>query len=198
MNDQGDSDKPGTSDDFLMGRAAAGDTEAFGRIVTAYQPRLTRFAERMLGGDAEAARDIAQEAFLRLWRNRERYEPQGELERYLLRTVHNLCRDDRRRRARFRGPTIALEDCGTLGDTRSLPPHEAMQAHSLSEAVRVAVGCLPEPQRAVFVLSHYEGLGYQEIADALGCPIGTVASRKHLAVAALRHALREWITPQKG
>ncbi|HZT42630.1 MAG TPA: sigma-70 family RNA polymerase sigma factor [Chthonomonadaceae bacterium] len=83
-------------DDLLMQKAAAGDVEAFGQLVQAYQRRLVRFAERMTG-DAEAAEDAAQEAFLRLWRTRATYRPQGSLSSYLLRIVRNLCLDHARK-----------------------------------------------------------------------------------------------------
>ena len=56
---------------------------------------------------------------------------------------------------------------------------------------------LPEPQRAVFILSQYEGLSYAEIAEALDCPVGTVASRKHMAVEALRRRLHLWIEEEE-
>ena len=67
-----------------------------------------------------------------------------------------------------------------------------VEAQALGEDVRRAVQQLPEGQRAVFVLSHYEGLTYREVAEALDCPIGTVASRKRTAVEALRQQLCQW------
>ena len=74
----------------------------------------------------------------------------------------------------------------------SLDPADVAQAHGLADAVRLAVLSLPEPQRAIFLLSHYEGLSYAEIAEALDCPLGTVASRKHQATETLRRRLSPW------
>jgi RNA polymerase sigma-70 factor, ECF subfamily len=180
----------GDDDDALMRQAADGDTDAFGHIVARYQGRLTRFAARMLGGDADAAQDMVQEAFLRLWQSRSRYAAQGNLDRYLLRVVHNLCIDDQRRRSRHSDEPLETGPENAVG----VPgPEEKAQAVSLADAVREAVSRLPDEQRAVFILSHYEGMCYQDIADALGCPLGTVASRKHLAAQALRRALKPWI-----
>ena len=170
--------------DPLMRRAAGGDTAAFGVIVQAYQSRLVRFAARLLG-DTDAAQDAAQEAFVRLWRGRARYQPRGCLQAYLLRTVRNVCLDY----ARVRRPWEPLKD--GFGVAAS-DPADLMQSRSLAEAVRDAVQSLPEPQRVVFVLSQYEELSYAEIADVLDCPPGTVASRKHLATETLRRKLYSW------
>lgn len=172
------------SEDTLMRRAAGGDAAAFGVIVQAYQSRLVRFAARMLG-DTDAAQDAAQEAFLRLWRARASYQPRGCLKAYLFRAVRSVCLDH----ARARRPWEPLEDGAGIAAS---DPADLMQSRSLAEAVRDAVQSLPEPQRVVFVLSHYEKLSYAEIADVLNCPLGTVASRKHLAMETLRRKLYSW------
>ena len=171
-------------EDALMRRTQDGDTEAFGLLVKTHQRRLVRFATRLLG-DAEAAEDAVQETFLRLWRLRARYRPQGCLEHLLLRIVRNICLDY----ARLTRPTAPLAD--DQPSPESLP-ETAAQARCLAEAVEQAVQALPEEQRAVFVLSQYEGVSYREIAEILECPEGTVASRKHLAVQSLRRRLRPW------
>lgn len=171
-------------DDALMRQAANGDAQAFGQIVQAYQSRLVRFAARLLG-DSEAAQDAAQEAFLRLWRLRHRYEPRGCLQAYLLRTVRSVCLDH----ARTSRP---WEAWGEGADMAVPDPAALAQGRGLADAVARAVLSLPEPQRAVFLLSHYEGLSYAEIAEALDCPVGTVASRKHQATETLRHKLSSW------
>ena len=173
-------------DDSLMRRVAEdGDADAFGRLVRTHQARLLCFAERMTGGDAETAEDAVQEAFLRLWRGRTRYQPQGALIGFLLRVVRNICLDYER----MSRPDAPLEDDLPSAET----PEDRLVACSLGEAVREAVARLPEAQRAVFVLSQYQGMSYGEIAEVLACPVGTVASRKHLAVEALRRRLRPWM-----
>ncbi len=174
-------------DDALMRRAAGGDAQAFGQIVQAYQGRLMRFAGRLLG-DSDAAQDAAQEAFLRLWRLRTRYQPRGCLQAYLLHTVRSVCLDY----ARAYHPWEALEEGADVGVS---DPASLAQGRGLADAVRRAVLSLPEPQRAVFLLSQYEGLSYAEIADALDCPVGTVASRKHQATETLRRKLSAWRDP---
>ena len=68
---------------------------------------------------------------------------------------------------------------------------------SLHDAIGQVLLRIPEIQRVIFVLSEYEGLSYQEIAEVVGCPYGTVASRKYAAVEALRTQLRPWINEEK-
>jgi RNA polymerase sigma-70 factor (ECF subfamily) len=170
-----------------MRRAALGDTQAFGRIVQAHQDRLLRFATRILGGNRDAAQDAVQEAFLRLWRARARYQPSGKLLTYLLRVVHNICLDYHRA---YR-PTSSLLEADQVANPENDPQSDC-QSRALAQAVRRAVLDLPATQRAVFILSHYEGLSYREIASVLECPVGTVASRKAQAVETLRRRLGAW------
>lgn len=171
-------------DDALMRRVAQGDARAFAQVVQAYQGRITRFAARLLG-DSDLAQDAAQEAFLRLWRLRDRYQPRGCLQAYLLRTIRTVCLDYAR----------AARPCDTLDWDRKDPtagPERLAQQRGHADAVSQAVYSLPEPQRAVFLLSQYEGLSYAEIAEVLECPVGTVASRKHQATETLRRKLSAW------
>jgi RNA polymerase sigma-70 factor, ECF subfamily len=176
-------------DDALLARAARErDTAAFAVLVRRHQGAATRTACRLLGGDLAAAEDVAQEAFLRLWRTADAYQARGQLRSYLLRIVCNLCGDARRQRREI----IPLDSCAETADAGAAVP-EAFDRRLLGEAVRKAVSALPEPMRAVFVLSEYEGLSYREIAEILEIPVGTVGSRKHLATAALRERLRPYL-----
>jgi len=175
-------------EDDWMRRAAGEDTQAFGVLVRAYQARLVRFAARLLG-DSDLAQDAAQEAFLRLWRVRGSYVPRGCLQAYLFRTVRSVCLDY----ARTAKPAEALPEGA---DVSAPDPARLAEARSLADAVQQAVQSLPEPQRVVFVLSHYEDLSYAEIAGVLECPIGTVASRKHQATETLRRKLFSWKEPR--
>jgi RNA polymerase sigma-70 factor (ECF subfamily) len=164
--------------------------QEFRCIVLQYQRRITAFATRMLGGDEATAQDVAQETFLALWRHLKgssSYSMPEHPDRYLLRIAHNRCID----LLRVRRDSMTFDPERDIADVAT-NPHHATQAHSLSDAVRGAVAQLPEGQRSVFILSHYDGLRYQEIADLLDCPIGTVASRKSQAVVTLRRLLKAW------
>jgi RNA polymerase sigma-70 factor, ECF subfamily len=163
----------------------AGDTEAFRRLIRAHQAILLRFATRFLCGNAEMAADVVQEAFLKLWGARATYQHCGSIRGWLLRTTHRLCIDHLRRIH----PTSALTE--TEQDDAILPAKQT-ENRLQSEAIRAAISALPEGQRAVMVLFVYESLSYEEIAQILEIPAGTVASRKHQAIATLREKLKEW------
>lgn len=178
--------------DDLLTRALLGDKDAFACVVKTHEGRLYRFACRMVGSH-DAARDIVQDALIRLWQSRERYRPQGSDIAYLLRILRNACFDHVR--ANKNWDHVRLEE-----DIRDTSPscEEAAFAGALSDALGQALLCLTEAQRVVFVLSEYEGMTYQEIADVLGCPPGTVASRKYAAAEALRKELRPWLEGEFG
>jgi RNA polymerase sigma-70 factor (ECF subfamily) len=168
------------TDDERMAKAAAGDVAAFGRLVRERQGLLIGFAARMLGGDVSGGEDLAQEAFLRLWSQRDGWRAEGKTQAFLLRAVHHLCLDRLRRRARLAPLESAPESIAPGADP------------ALALAVRDAIAALPATHRAVFVLSVYDGLSHAEIAEALCLPPGTVASRKHHAVRMLRETLKDW------
>lgn len=176
-------------EDALMRQVQTGDTRAFACLVKAYQPRVLRFTGRMLGHH-EAAQDAAQETFLRLWRLRDRYRPQGNFGGYLLRIARNVCLDS----VRANRADVSLEEELAAGTGEECLQRRT-QERRFAEAARLAILSLPEPQRVVFALSHYEGLSYREIAELLDCPLGTVASRKAQAVDALRRRLSAWNIP---
>jgi RNA polymerase sigma-70 factor, ECF subfamily len=170
-----------------IARIVDGDTEAFRRLVITHQALLLRFATRFLCGNAEMAADVVQEAFLKLWGARATYQDcgNGSLRGWLLRTTHRLCIDHLRRTH----PTTALTEAERDG---ALLPAKQAENRLQSDAIREAIGALPEGQRAVIALFVYEGLSYEEIAQILEIPMGTVASRKHQAIATLREKLKEW------
>lgn len=173
-------------DDRTMTRAMAGDRHAFGDLVDTCGPRLVRFAARMVG-DRESARDIVQNALVGLWLSRSTYRPSGSPEAFLIRVVRNACIDHiRGNRGRI---DVRLHD-----DFDGVVPscEGKVLGDALGEALDQALLKLPEAQRIVFVLSEYDGLSYQEIADIVGCPHGTVASRKHAAMEAIRRMLAPW------
>ncbi|MBB6053095.1 RNA polymerase sigma factor [Armatimonas rosea] len=151
------------------------DFEAF---VRAHQARALRIGVRLAFGDAAAAQDAVQEAFLRLWRCREQLEA-SNLEAYLYRTVLSCARDANRRLR----PTVPLDEKLALS-----PRHESPDTGLM---VRDALAQLPDDQREVVILSHYEGWTQAEIAELLQIPPGTVASRLHHALRKLRVLLTD-------
>jgi RNA polymerase sigma-70 factor, ECF subfamily len=168
---------------------AGTEANSFSELLNHHREQVVRVACRLLNGDRSSAEDVAQEVFLRLWNASERYTEQRTFRAYLLTITCRLCTDYRRRNR----PTVSLSDCWHLADEKAVP-----EVSSLTDAVPTAIATLPEEQRVVFVLSHYEGLRYREIAEIVGCPIGTVASRKFLAVQTLREHLRPYLDTTEG
>lgn len=175
-------------DRLLIGRIAEGDTRSFAAIVDRYQQRLVGFAARMLG-DSDAAQDVAQEAFIRLWRSRSGCSAETNVCGYLYKITRNLCLDH----LRSRRLDASLDEASAIMQAEEGAPEEVARSIQLSCAVRQSVLDMPEEQREVFILSHYQQLTYGEIAAVIGCPLGTVASRKRQAVLTLRRRLRPWI-----
>ncbi|MEO7718739.1 MAG: sigma-70 family RNA polymerase sigma factor [Capsulimonas sp.] len=177
-------------DEAAMKRVVAGDAAAFEQIVKAHQLRLGRAAYAILG-DRCAAQDAVQETFLRIWRSRAGYRRQSSLSVYLQKILRNVCIDSlRERRSR---PTVPL-DSESAGD---LTIDSVAETCELREAMVRGLAQLPEEQRSIVVLSEYEGFTYREIAEIVGCPYGTVASRKYAAMESLRKSLRPWMNGEE-
>jgi RNA polymerase sigma-70 factor (ECF subfamily) len=144
---------------------------------------LYNVAYRLTGNDDDA-RDLVQESLLRIRKGLQTYRP-GSLEGWLSRIVTNAFLDEVRRRRRR--PLEALPD----DPERLLPPSPAADeaTDSLSDEVQVALRRLPEDFRAAVVLCDVVGLSYEDIASALGVPLGTIRSRIHRGRRLLRSAL---------
>ncbi len=170
----------------LLRRVAAGDVESFGPLVERHQERLLRLCERLLG-DAEEARDAAQEAFLKAFRNAGGFRPRGQVYTWLYRIAVNHCFNRLRRRKLVRflslsGSGNSEEESGTYDfDPPATGPSAAteLEARRRWQATRRAIDALPPGQRAVLVLAKFEGLSYRDIARRLGMPDGTVATILH-------------------
>lgn len=183
------------SDAELMAQVRDGDMEAFSMLVDRHRPRLHNFFYRLCW-DREEAADAAQETLVRLWLARQRYEPRASFTTYLYAIAWNHWLN--RLRAMKRRPRVTpLEDQLGRGGRRLLrqmlaraePAEDAVMRRYRMQRIRGAIRQLPDRQHVVFVLSHYEGLRYAEIAEVLGIPVGTVKSRMHHAVARLRELL---------
>jgi len=148
---------------------------------------LYTLAYRLTGNDADAS-DLVQEVLLRVRRGLETYQP-GSLEGWLSRITTNAFLDEVRRRKRR--PTVALPDDPerVLGDRGAPEPDEALAAARLPADIQDAIRALPSEFRAAVVLCDVVGLQYDEIAEQLGVPVGTVRSRIHRGRAQLRKAL---------
>jgi RNA polymerase sigma-70 factor (ECF subfamily) len=154
-------------------------------VARRYGRFLFTVAYRLTGNEADA-QDLVQETLLRVRRGLPAYRP-GSMEGWLSRITTNAFLDDVRRRRRR--PVEALPDEPDRVVPPSLGADEALEATALPTEVQAALISLPADFRAAVVLSDVVGLGYAEIAESLGVPIGTVRSRIHRGRALLREAL---------
>lgn len=165
-------------------RAQGGDRQAFGELVLHYRAGVVNVVYRLCG-DAELAEDAAQEAFIRAWRHLPKYRPDAPFRNWLYRIATNVALDTLRSERE-------TADVDTLPLVARAPGPEAVaEQNERAALVQRAVLSLPEASRVVLILREYEGLSYQEIADLVQIPIGTVMSRLNYARTRLRDMLKE-------
>jgi RNA polymerase sigma-70 factor (ECF subfamily) len=163
----------------LVRRARAGDGSAWEDIVSAYSRRIFNLAYRFTSS-AEAAEDLTQEVFIRIYRTLEQYDAkQGDLSNWLMRLARNLIIDDYRHRQR--NPQNSMAD--TVDDHQyhlravGTSAQREMERKELAAQVQEGIDKLPEDLRTCVILRDIEELSYQEIVDVLKIPEGTVKSR---------------------
>ena len=183
------------SDEALAERVrATGDVAAFEVLVTRYRARVVALARRMLAAhSSDEAEDVAQEAFVVAYDKRASFKRGEPFRPWLYRIAVNRCLD--RLRAQARRPalieiTSVPEPALAGGD-----PIEALLTEEGEQRLSSAVAALPPNLRAVFLLRHLDDLSYEEIAAAVGVPLGTVKTHLFRARAHLRAALSEYLEP---
>lgn len=178
---ESDVDLHDLSDEEVMVRCAQGSERAFEILVERYQSRIINLITRFIG-DPDRAQDIAQEVFIRVYRNRERYRKSGKFSTWIFTIAANLAKNEIRRKVRHRR-VVSLDEereFGSLGDT--LPderpgPKQTLERRELEVMILKAIEDLPERYRMALVLRDIEGLSYDEVSKVLGIPGGTVRSR---------------------
>lgn len=183
--------EPDTLDDVqLVTRAQGGDRAAFGSLVERYQERVLNLCYRRLN-DRELALDATQEAFLKAYRGLARFRAESRFYTWLFRIAVNEATTAHRRRARRRAGSLDAE--GAEGERLPEPaadasydPQAEVSRGDERSVLMAAIAELDEEQARVVVLRDVEQLSYQEVADILEIPLGSVKSRLHRA----RHALK--------
>lgn len=175
----------GDSDEELLARVAAGDSAAVRALVARKLPRLLSLASRMLS-DAPEAEDVAQEAFLRIWKQAPKWRPGGaRFDTWLHRVALNLCYDRlRRRRERTYADLPDQRDEGP-------GPERGLEALDTGRRVGVALKALPDRQREAIVLCHYQELGNIEAAAVMGVSVEALESLLGRGRRTLRAALAD-------
>jgi RNA polymerase sigma-70 factor (ECF subfamily) len=182
------------TDEALMLRVARGDSEAFEQLLDRWEGPARRYASRVLG-DAHVAEDVAQEAFLRVYRGAPDYRPTARFSTWFYTVLGNLCRD-RIRRIRRRPEEAATRPLGEGEEEPADPgsstpgPVEAVLAEERRALVAEAVRSLPIHLQQAVVLRELEGLKYREIAETLDCEVNEVKVLIHRGRKALAKALK--------
>ena len=192
------SDNSSVQDDFQFVEAAlAGQKEAFGQLVERYQDRLVHAISRYLGS-VEDAHDVAQDAFVQAYTRLASFRGEAAFYTWLYRIAFNLAMTRVRRRRPMQSLDQAKDrlgnepiDLGTTAETGILREEQARVVHT-------ALGQLDEEFRQVIVLRELEGCAYEQIAQILEIPVGTVRSRLYRARIQLRDLLAPWLTVELG
>ncbi|WP_296490047.1 RNA polymerase sigma factor RpoE [Rhodoferax sp.] len=197
---------PGDSDAMLVERARAGDQRAFELLVIKYQRRIERLIRRMVR-DVDLVEDIAQETFIRAYRALHQFRGDAQFYTWLYRIAVNTAK---RFLLKFKNdPAVFL---GTLQSNheedetfqrRSEPstdetPESVLAAKEIGQAVNAALDALPNDLKQALTLREIEGLSYEEIAEVMNCPLGTVRSRIFRAREAVSAKIKPMLENQNG
>jgi len=183
----------GVHDWQLITRARAGDMRAFAELVRRYEAPVMQFCKRMVGSD-EDAEELAQEAFVRVYRHLPRLKPRAKFTTLLFGIARNLAlnavRDAHRR---GRDKAVPLEARAHAADAR-MQPDEAARRNEIGAHIEAALVRLSPEHREVLILRELNGMDYDSIAEVVHCRKGTVKSR----LARAREQLREQLIALGG
>jgi RNA polymerase sigma-70 factor (ECF subfamily) len=184
----------------LMLRVRDDDDTAFGELVERFQNRLIAVMHHIVG-NADEAEDLAQEAFLRVYRTRKKYTPKAKFSTWLFTIANNLALNALRDRQRRPVLPLEVRESGPLGprpaentaQAKDEPPAYSLQQQELAEIVRSALDELNERQRVAIVLNKFEDMNYADIADVMDLTPKAVKSLLSRARAKLREVLQGYI-----
>jgi RNA polymerase sigma-70 factor, ECF subfamily len=193
--DQNDSVEP--NDRVLVKRCQAGDCDAFNQLVVRYRTKAFMMVYGMVQNEQDAW-DLAQDGFLKAWKSIHRFKGESSFYTWLYRIMTNVTIDSLRRKgihgeAEF-DDRIApgnIEPASRTTPSVDLLPHQKLQQRDIRQRINEAIEKLSPEHRAVIVMKEMEDLQYSEIAEILGCSIGTVMSRLFYARKKLQAQLRD-------
>jgi RNA polymerase sigma-70 factor (ECF subfamily) len=185
----------GETDQQLVARVQKGDARAFDMLVLKYQHKIFGLISRYVH-DADEVQDVAQEAFIKAYRALPRFRGDSAFYTWLYRIAINTAKNYLVSRSRRPpGTDVDVDDAeyyeggGALRDIEN--PENALFGAELKAVVEQAISDLPDDLRAAVTLREFDGLSYEDIADIMDCPVGTVRSRIFRAREAIDNRVRE-------
>ena len=182
----------------LVKQCQAGQTEAFDQLVIRYRTRVFAMIYNMVHNEQDAW-DLAQDSFLKAWKSIKRFQGKSSFYTWIYRIVMNVTIDWLRKK-QVKGTGAEFDDAIQLKEidpaSRTVPkadalPHERMEQNEIRARIDAAIAQLSPEHRAVILMKETEDMQYHEIAEALGCSIGTVMSRLFYARKKLQILLRD-------
>jgi len=183
-------------DEELFRLVFEGDTSAFDAIVRRYKNRLLNFVFRFVK-ERDLAEEIVQETFLRVFRERKNHERISNFSTWIFTISGNLAKSELRRRKRWRFFSLDQQDNDEghefeIPDETQLPDRMAHD-RMIETDVQDAIHALSPKYREAVILRDIQGFAYEEIAEIIGCPVGTVKSRVNRARLQLQESLKNWM-----
>ncbi|MEO8439688.1 MAG: sigma-70 family RNA polymerase sigma factor [Spartobacteria bacterium] len=182
----------------LVRKAQEGDTEAFDQLVGRFRNRVFGMIYNMVHNEQDAW-DLSQDSFVKAWKSIARFRGQSSFYTWIYRIVMNVTIDWLRKK-QVKGTGAEFDDAIQLKEidpaSRTVPhadalPHERMQHQEIRRRIDLAIAQLSPEHRAVILMKEIEDMQYHEIAESLGCSIGTVMSRLFYARKKLQNLLRD-------
>ena len=189
------------TDQQLVQRAQRGDLRAFDLLVLKYQGRIAALVSRYVSDTGEVE-DVTREAFIKAYRALGKFRGDSAFYTWLYRIAANAAKNHLVAKGRRPGADATIEDAegfdesGLLSESAS--PEALAMGGELAEVVESALNALPDELKAALKLREFDGLSYDDIADVLGCPVGTVRSRIFRAREAIDQRVKEQISGGSG
>lgn len=179
----------------MISRCQRGDQEALKEIFDKYHKKVFRIAYGVVR-QREEALDVVQEVFIKLFRSIKDFKGRSHFYTYLYRMVMNTAIDHKRKAGKQFMSSLDEEGSFEPSEVAEKGPERILLQKELEEKVKLAMDKLPDEQRAALIYRDVEGLSYQEMAEAMGCSIGTVMSRLHYGRKRLQESLKDYVKLQ--
>jgi RNA polymerase sigma-70 factor (ECF subfamily) len=187
---------------FLGGQNTSEGINAFNTLVWRWEKPVYNFILRYLGKRDEA-RDLAQQVFIKVYRNLPRLKDRERFSAWIYQIAANLCRDTIKQNRRRQIYSLEnLQENGVLDEAAhpgltllpdmGLHPDKVVSRNELRDILEKALQEIPEEQRVVVIMKEYQGLKFTEIAEALGVSVNTIKSRMYYGLSALKKILAQW------